>query len=200
MLRRELARGLAPAARATVGRHEGAAFLGGAARAVDRGATRVRSRRDHRAPARRRRRRGRPDRVRRAARSRPARGPARTVAVDAADRARDRRAALGQRARDVVHRARRADDGGGSGRPAGGAMIAAVALVAYAALYAAGVRRVRRWPASRSASFAAGVALLAVALEAPLDDRLSGHMAQHLILGVAAPLCLAASAPVRLAF
>jgi cytochrome c oxidase assembly factor CtaG len=79
-------------------------------------------------------------------------------------------------------------------------MIAAAALVGYAALYAAGVRRARHWPASRSACFAAGVALLAVALEAPLDDRLSGHMAQHLILGVAAPLCLAAGAPVRLAF
>lgn len=78
-------------------------------------------------------------------------------------------------------------------------MIAAVAILAYAALYAAGVRRMRRWPASRSVCFGAGLALLAVALLAPLDDRLSGHMAQHLILGVAAPLCLAAGAPVRLA-
>jgi cytochrome c oxidase assembly factor CtaG len=41
--------------------------------------------------------------------------------------------------------------------------------------------------------------LVAVALLAPLDERLSGHMAQHLILGVAAPLCIAAGAPVRLA-
>src|SRR4051812_49897822 len=78
-------------------------------------------------------------------------------------------------------------------------MIAAAALLAYAALYAAGVRRVRRWPASRTACFAAGLGLVAVALLAPLDERLSGHMAQHLILGVAAPLCLAAGAPVRLA-
>jgi cytochrome c oxidase assembly factor CtaG len=78
-------------------------------------------------------------------------------------------------------------------------MIAALALVAYAALYAAGVRRVRRWPAWRSVAFGAGLTLVAVALLAPLDDRLSGHMAQHLILGVAAPLCLAAGAPVRLA-
>jgi putative membrane protein len=77
-------------------------------------------------------------------------------------------------------------------------MIVAAALIAYAALYSAGVRRVRGWPASRSVSFAAGLAMVAVALEAPLDERLSGHMAQHLILGVAAPLCLAAGAPVRL--
>ena len=78
-------------------------------------------------------------------------------------------------------------------------MIAALALVAHGALYAAGIRRVRRWPASRAACFAAGLVLVAVALEAPLDERLSGHMAQHLILGVAAPLCLAAGAPARLA-
>jgi cytochrome c oxidase assembly factor CtaG len=78
-------------------------------------------------------------------------------------------------------------------------MIAAAALIAYAALYAAGVRRVRSWPAARSVSFAAGLGLVALAREAPLDERLSGHMAQHLILGVAAPLCLAAGAPVRLA-
>jgi putative membrane protein len=78
-------------------------------------------------------------------------------------------------------------------------MIAVAVLAVYAALYALGVRRVRRWPAWRSACFAGGLGLIGVALLAPLDDRLSGHMAQHLILGVAAPLCLAASAPARLA-
>jgi len=78
-------------------------------------------------------------------------------------------------------------------------MIAAAAILAYAALYAFGVRRVRRWPLWRSACFGAGLALVAVALLAPLDERLSGHMAQHLILGVAAPLGLALGAPVRLA-
>jgi putative membrane protein len=78
-------------------------------------------------------------------------------------------------------------------------VIAAAALAAYAALYAAGVLRVRRWPASRSLRFLLGLALIAVALEAPLDERLSGHMAQHLLLGLAAPLCLVAGAPVRLA-
>jgi putative membrane protein len=79
----------------------------------------------------------------------------------------------------------------------------ALALAAYAALYAAGVRRVRRWPPARSAAFAAGLALIAVALLSPLDGaaerRLSAHMAQHLLLGLAAPLCLVAGAPVRLA-
>jgi cytochrome c oxidase assembly factor CtaG len=78
-------------------------------------------------------------------------------------------------------------------------MIALASLAAYAALYAAGVRRVARWPRSRSLAFAAGLALIAVALVAPLDRTLSAHMAQHLLLGLAAPLCLVAGAPARLA-
>jgi putative membrane protein len=77
-------------------------------------------------------------------------------------------------------------------------MIALLALAAYGALYAAGVRRVARWPRSRSVAFAAGLVLL-VALTAPLERSLSAHMGQHLLLGLAAPLCLAAGAPVRLA-
>ncbi|WP_028061282.1 cytochrome c oxidase assembly protein [Candidatus Solirubrobacter pratensis] len=82
-------------------------------------------------------------------------------------------------------------------------MIAAVCLAIYAGLYAAGARRVPRWPAERTAAFAAGLALVAVALLSPLDGdaerRLSAHMAQHLLLGLVAPLLLAAGAPVRLA-
>jgi cytochrome c oxidase assembly factor CtaG len=76
-------------------------------------------------------------------------------------------------------------------------------LAVYGALYAAGVVRVRRWPVTRSLAFAAGLALVAVALASPLDgaaeQRLSAHMAQHLLLGLVAPLCLVAGAPVRLA-
>ena len=44
-----------------------------------------------------------------------------------------------------------------------------------------------------------GVLALAVALLAPLESSLSAHMAQHLLLGLVAPLLLAAGAPVRLA-
>jgi cytochrome c oxidase assembly factor CtaG len=72
-------------------------------------------------------------------------------------------------------------------------------VMAIAGAYAAGVRRARSWPWRRTTAFAAGVIALAVALLAPLDGTLSGHMAQHLLLGLAAPLLLAAGAPVRLA-
>jgi cytochrome c oxidase assembly factor CtaG len=79
-------------------------------------------------------------------------------------------------------------------------MIGPLILVgAFGAAYAVGVRRARRWPWTRTAAFAGGVLALAVALLAPLDGSLSGHMAQHLLLGLVAPLLLAAGAPVRLA-
>jgi cytochrome c oxidase assembly factor CtaG len=75
-----------------------------------------------------------------------------------------------------------------------------VLVAAVAGGYAWGVRRAgRRWPAGRTAVFAAGVLALAVALLAPLDGSLSGHMAQHLLLAIVAPLLLAAGAPIRLA-
>jgi cytochrome c oxidase assembly factor CtaG len=75
-------------------------------------------------------------------------------------------------------------------------------LVAAGAVYAVGARRVRRWPAARSAAFGAGLAAVAVALVA-LDGaahrRLSAHMVQHLVLAfVAAPLLVTGS-PLALA-
>jgi putative membrane protein len=79
-----------------------------------------------------------------------------------------------------------------------------LALAAVTALlYALGVRRARRWRASRSALFAAGLLTTTAALGWPVDGwadaRLSGHMVQHgLLTLVAAPL-LAAGAPVSLA-
>jgi cytochrome c oxidase assembly factor CtaG len=75
----------------------------------------------------------------------------------------------------------------------------AILVVAIAAAYVRGVRRAAAWPTARTWSFLAGVFTLAVALLAPLESSLSAHMAQHLLLGLVAPLLLAAGAPVRLA-
>jgi putative membrane protein len=80
-------------------------------------------------------------------------------------------------------------------------------LLAAAALYGRGVlrarRRRRRWPAARSASFAAGLVALAVALlsgvDALADELLSVHMVQHVLLSLIAPALLVCGAPVRLA-
>jgi putative membrane protein len=76
-------------------------------------------------------------------------------------------------------------------------------LVFTVGAYGLGVRRAGSWLVARSAAFAAGLVAIAVALLSPLDARaehlLSAHMAQHLLLGLVAPLCIAAGAPVRLA-
>jgi putative membrane protein len=78
-----------------------------------------------------------------------------------------------------------------------------VLVLASGFAYGAGVRRVLAWPVARTSAFGAGLLALAVALVSPLDaaasERLTAHMAQHLLLGLIAPLCLAAGAPVRLA-
>jgi putative membrane protein len=75
------------------------------------------------------------------------------------------------------------------------AVVLVAELLATAALYRAGARRVRGWPAWRGACFAAGLAVLGVALLG-LDVRrsLTAHMAQHLVLVfVAAPLLVLGS-------
>ncbi len=82
----------------------------------------------------------------------------------------------------------------------------ALTLVA-GGLYLAGVRRLaargRAWPPSRSASFAAGLAVLVGATQSGLaayDTVLfSAHAVQHLLLGMVAPLLLVLGAPVTLA-
>ncbi|HEU4657691.1 MAG TPA: cytochrome c oxidase assembly protein [Capillimicrobium sp.] len=78
-----------------------------------------------------------------------------------------------------------------------------VALVAAAAIYLAGVRRARRWPAARTAAFLAGLVVLAVAttsgLHAVGEELLSVHMVQHLVLTLAVPPLLLAGAPLVLA-
>ena len=78
------------------------------------------------------------------------------------------------------------------------------ALAAVALLYVWGVARRRRpWPALRTASFAAGLVALWVALASGADSRadtlLSAHMVQHMLLTLVAPPLLLAGAPVTLA-
>jgi putative membrane protein len=76
-----------------------------------------------------------------------------------------------------------------------GAVVLLAELVAAAALYHAGARRVRGWPPWRGACFAAGLAALGAALLALDAGRsVTAHMAQHLVLAfVAAPLLVLGS-------
>ncbi|CCH15673.1 cytochrome c oxidase assembly protein [Micromonospora lupini] len=74
-----------------------------------------------------------------------------------------------------------------------------VAVLAVGYLLAA-VRDTRGWDHRRTVAWLAGCAVLAVALgpPAPLSDDPRGHMAQHLLLGMLAPLGLVLGAPVTL--
>ena len=78
----------------------------------------------------------------------------------------------------------------------------AAVLAAYLAAARAQRRAGRRWPAGRTAAFAGGVALLAVAAAPPLaawaHGDLRGHMVQHVLVGMLAPLGLVLGAPVTL--
>lgn len=72
-------------------------------------------------------------------------------------------------------------------------------------LYLAGARRLqrgnRRWSRWRTWTFLAGTALLGVAVSPALEAAstdLRGHMAQHLLLGMYAPVALVLGAPVTL--
>lgn len=82
------------------------------------------------------------------------------------------------------------------------------ALLACAAAYLGGVRRVCRhtvtgWPLWRTGMFIAGLAAVALALESGLDGYaellLSIHMVQHLVLVLLAAPLLLAGAPITLA-
>lgn len=72
-------------------------------------------------------------------------------------------------------------------------------------LYGWGVARVgvRRWPVARVVSFGLGVLVVVAALspwvDAPADERLSVHMAQHLALALVAAPLLVAGSPIGLA-
>jgi putative membrane protein len=78
-------------------------------------------------------------------------------------------------------------------------------LLLFATAYLLGVQRLRvrrvRWPAHRSALFLLGLAIIGVAILSPIspeDERFDIHTLQHLLLGMAAPICLMLSAPLTL--
>lgn len=88
--------------------------------------------------------------------------------------------------------------------PAGSGTLAILALLLLLLLfYLAGViherRRGRRWSRWRTLSFVLGTGLLALAIYPPLAQfahhDLRGHMLQHLLLGMFAPLPLVLAAP-----
>ncbi|WP_217143512.1 cytochrome c oxidase assembly protein [Streptomyces sp. AC627_RSS907] len=103
-------------------------------------------------------------------------------------------------------------DGPGSGEgllEAAPTVLVLVLLLAAAVGYLCAARRARRrnpgqgWSGRRSASFLGGLAVLAVALLPPLGPAahtdFRGHMAQHMLIGMYAPLALVLAAPVTLA-
>jgi cytochrome c oxidase assembly factor CtaG len=85
--------------------------------------------------------------------------------------------------------------------------VAVVGCAGALALHAAGVRRLARagraWPVRRSACFAAGIGVIALATSSGLGAydtaRFSVHVVQHVLLGIVAPVLLALAAPVTLA-
>jgi putative copper resistance protein D len=81
------------------------------------------------------------------------------------------------------------------------------ALIIAAGFYWLGVRRLStrgdRWPIGRSAAFATGLLVIAVATVSGLaaydEDLFGAHMVQHMLLSMVAPVFLALGAPVTLA-
>jgi putative copper resistance protein D len=70
---------------------------------------------------------------------------------------------------------------------------------ALALLYVIGLRRVpRSWPSSRTAAFLGGCTVLVVSSLAP-SSSFTGHMLEHVLVGMVAPLLLVLGAPVTLA-
>ena len=88
-----------------------------------------------------------------------------------------------------------------AGHAAGGFPAAALVPLALFWAYLAAALRQRDpgrpgWDHRRTASFGLGAALLAAGLLLPVAD-LPGHMAQHLLLGMLAPLALVLGPPAR---
>lgn len=82
-------------------------------------------------------------------------------------------------------------------------LAAAGLLAGYLVLLGRRPSGLPRWPVRRTAAWVAGALTVAVALLPPLTEAAvtdhRAHMAQHLLLGMYAPLGLVAAAPVRLA-
>jgi putative membrane protein len=85
-------------------------------------------------------------------------------------------------------------------------LVPLVATTLLVVAYGGGVLRLRRravaWPPGRATALVGGVACVAAAVLPPLgdhDDVFEVHVAQHLLLAMAAPALLALSAPVTLA-
>ncbi|MFC3383129.1 cytochrome c oxidase assembly protein [Couchioplanes azureus] len=94
-------------------------------------------------------------------------------------------------------------DSSGGATAVAPAVLPAGVLALAAAGYVLAVRRdPRGWPRHRTAAFLTGVALLAVALLPPVsgyaERSFHGHMLQHLLLAMLAPLGLVLGAPVTL--
>ncbi|GAB2461288.1 hypothetical protein GCM10027162_65570 [Streptomyces incanus] len=87
-------------------------------------------------------------------------------------------------------------------------LLPALALLLAAGTYLLLARRARSrnpargWKPARTAGFLTGIVLLAVALLPPLapfaQDDFRGHMAQHMLIGMYAPLALVLAAPLTL--
>jgi cytochrome c oxidase assembly factor CtaG len=73
-------------------------------------------------------------------------------------------------------------------------MIPIAITILAAVLYAGAAIRVQRrrgrFNAARAASFGVGVALLLIAVTAPLEGSFAAHMSQHLLIGDLAPLAI----------
>ncbi|AWS48778.1 cytochrome c oxidase assembly protein [Streptosporangium sp. 'caverna'] len=80
--------------------------------------------------------------------------------------------------------------------------VLAVVLGAYGLLAARRSREAKGWSRWRTASFAAGIALVAGGVTGPVaafaETDFRGHMLQHLLIGMLAPLGLVLSAPMTL--
>jgi putative membrane protein len=91
----------------------------------------------------------------------------------------------------------------GAGSAAGAWLLPVLVAIVLGAGYLTGVVRLRgsgrRWSGGRTASFLLGAGLVGAALSPAVDaGTAGGHMAQHLLLGMFAPVALVLGAPVTL--
>ncbi|WP_147252338.1 cytochrome c oxidase assembly protein [Blastococcus sp. TF02A-30] len=91
----------------------------------------------------------------------------------------------------------------GTGSAAAAWLLPVLVAVVLGAWYLTAVFRLRgsgrTWSGGRTASFLLGAVLVGAALSPPVDaGTVGGHMAQHLLLGMFAPIALVLGAPVTL--